>query len=135
MVFALISVAATVPDWITAISTAIIALGVMTAALGWIRRQSRELLDPGEAPGPRGELRETIEDVLMETSTPSECRQFRKEIREEQKSQSRKARWQRKLRQRNRSREIRKHKKTTQPNQEVKGVLPAPPENSEDGQP
>ena len=92
--------AATVPDWIAAISTAVIALGVVAAAIGWTRRQAKGLLDPGEAPdGSRGELREIIEDVLRDrVGTRSDRRQFRREMRDRQRDQPRMDRWQRYLR-------------------------------------
>ena len=102
--------AATVPDWITAISTAVIALGVVAAAIGWSRRQAKEFLDPGEAPGgSSGETREIIEDVLRDrVGTRSDRRQFRREMRDMQRDQPRKARRQRTLRRWNRKADLRK---------------------------
>ena len=102
--------AATVPDWITAISTAVIALGVVAAAIGWTRRQAKGLLDPGEAPGgSRGEIQEIIEDVLRDrVGTRSDRRQFRREMRDRQRDEPRKVRWQRNLRRWNRRGEGRK---------------------------
>lgn len=56
---------ATAPDWISAISTAVIALSVVAAAVSWIRQRANQLHDPGEAPGGQaGEDREFFEDVL-----------------------------------------------------------------------
>ena len=102
--------AATVPDWITAISTAVIALGVAAAAIGWSRRQAKELLDPGEAPGgSSGETREIIEDVLRDrVGTRSDRRRFRREMRDMQRDQPRKERRQRTLRRWKRRGDLRK---------------------------
>lgn len=107
---AVLFAAATVPDWITAISTAVIALGVVAAAIGWSRRQAKELLEPGEAPGgSRGEIREVIEDVLRDrVGTRSDRRQFRREMRDTQRGQPLKERWQRTLRRWNRKGDLRK---------------------------
>ena len=120
-------VAATVPDWITAISTAVIALGVVAAAIGWTRRQAKGLLDPGEAPsGSRGEIHEIIEDVLRDrVGTRSDRRQFRREMRDEQRDQPGKDRWQRNLRRWYRRGEARKRKKPVR--QAQVQVLPSTP--------
>ena len=100
------SAAATVPDWISAISTAVIALGVVAAALSWMRRQGRELRDPGEAPGgSEGEQVEAIQDLLWdEAGSRNDRRRFRKRMREKQRDLPRRERWQRFLRRRNRRR-------------------------------
>lgn len=56
---------ATAPDWISAISTAVIALSVVAAAVSWMRQRANQLRDPGEAPdGQEGEDREFFEDAL-----------------------------------------------------------------------
>ena len=119
--------AATVPDWITAISTAVIALGVVAAAIGWTRRQAKGLLDSGEAPGgSRGEIHEIIEDVLRDrVGTRSDRRQFRREMRDEQRDQPGKDRWQRNLRRWNRRGEARKRRKPVR--QAQVQVLPSTP--------
>ena len=60
-----LTAAPSITDWITAISTAVLALSVLGAALGWTRRQAKQLRNPGEAPGGQeGEDREFFEDVL-----------------------------------------------------------------------
>ena len=64
--------AASTPDWITAISTAVLALSVLVAAFGWTRRQAKELTDPGEPPDEwQGELQESIEDIHGTAPPPS----------------------------------------------------------------
>ena len=61
----LLTAAPSVTNWISAISTAVLAMSVLVAALGWTRRQAKQLRDPGEAPGGQeGEDREFFEDVL-----------------------------------------------------------------------
>ena len=61
----LLTAAPSVTNWITAVSTAVLAMSVLVAALGWTRRQAKQLRDPGEAPGGQeGEDREFFEDVL-----------------------------------------------------------------------
>ena len=105
-----LTAAPSITDWITAISTAVLALSVLGAALGWTRRQARELGDPGEPPGgSKGELKEIIEDVGRDEVGDRTYRKgFRKLVRDRHKSQPRKVRWQRYLRRRNRRREARK---------------------------
>ena len=97
-----LTAAATIPDWITAISTAVLALSVLVAALGWTLRQARELGDPGEPPGgSKGELNETIEDVARDQVEDRVYRKdFRKLMRDRHKGQLRQVRWQRYLRRR-----------------------------------
>lgn len=120
MVLAINFGSATWPDWISAISTAIIALGVLAAAPGWIRRQFRELRDPGQAPGGKdGELRETIEDAIQAATSARDSRRFRKERRDEHGRQTVKSRWQRFLRRRERTRVAREYKKATKTSREV----------------
>lgn len=131
---------ATIPDWITAISTAVIALGVVAAAIGWSRRQAKELLDPGEAPGgSRGEIREVIEDVLRDrVGTRSDRRQFRREMRDKQRDQPRKARWQRTLRRWNRKGDLRKreaHMRRKPVRRADVQVLPSTPPTEDESSP
>lgn len=128
---------ATIPDWITAISTAVLALSVVAAGLRWTRQQAKELGDPGEPPDEwRGELQQTIEDVLRDRAgTRSDRRQFRREMRDGQQGQPRRVRWQRYLRRRNRrgaarKREARKRNKPVRQAQ-VQVDPSAPPTQSE----
>ena len=97
------SFAATTPDWISAISTAVIALGVLVAAPSWIRRQARRLFEPGDAPGgSEGEFTELLEDVLrgMQDEDPQW-------FKDQQRSKSWIERRQRELRRKRNMRELR----------------------------
>ena len=110
---AAISAAATVPDWISAVSTAVIALGVVAAAIGWMRQQAKKLRDPGEAPGgSSGETREIIEDAARdEVADRTYRKQWQQTMQERQQGQPLKDRWQRHLRRQNRKRAARKRKR------------------------
>ena len=105
--------AATVPDWISAISSAVLAIGVLVAALGWTLRQAKQLSDPGEAP-PGEETREIIEDVARDQVGDRVYRKdARKLVKDKQKGQSRKVRWQRFLRRIIRRHQARKRERET----------------------
>ena len=94
----LLTAAPSVTDWISAISTAVLAMSVLVAALGWTRRQAKQLRTPGEAPGGQaGEDKEFFEDVLRPIQGGSP--QWWKD---EQRGKTRLQRWQRRLRGRKR---------------------------------
>ena len=95
---ATLTVAASVPDWITAISTAVLALVVVVTAVKWMRQQAGRLRRGGEAPGgAEGEDTEFFEDVLRDAQG-SDPRWFK----EQQRDKSWLDRWQRHLRRKRR---------------------------------
>ena len=108
-----LTVASSVTDWISAISSAVLAMGVLVAALGWTLRQAKQLSDPGEAP-PGEETREIIEDVARDQVGDRAYRKdARKLVKDRHKSQSRKVRWQRFMRRIIRRHQARKRERET----------------------
>ena len=101
---------ATIPDWITAISTAVLALSVVAAGIRWTRQQAKELTDPGEPPDERlGEFKEGLEDTLRDHRGSRSVRRWaRRKVRKDQRGLPLRVRWQRHLRRRERRREARK---------------------------
>ena len=105
--------ASSVTDWISAISSAVLAVGVLVAALGWTLRQAKQLSDPGEAP-PGEETREIIEDVARDqVGDRAYRRDARKLVKDKQKGQPRKVRWQRFVRRIIRRHQARKRERET----------------------
>ena len=89
-----LTVAASTPEWITAIAATVVALGVVAAGAGWVGRKAKQLRDPGEAPGGQhGEAREVSEDALrpLQGGSPQWWK-------DQQRGQTWLARWQRRLR-------------------------------------
>lgn len=90
------------PEWITAISTAVLALTGLGATSRWVRNQIKTWTNPGTPP--EGEaLYEAFEDVLRDRlQDPADRKRFRREFKDQQKQKnlSRLERWQRYLRRR-----------------------------------
>lgn len=96
------------PEWITAISTAVLALTGLGAASRWVRNQIKTWADPGTPPEDE-DFYETFEDTIrdrMPDLTPEARKQFQRDFRQgqKQKNLSRLERWQRYLRRRARRR-------------------------------
>lgn len=105
---------ATLPDWISAISAAVVALGVIVAALGWTLKQAKQLRDPGEAPGGQeGEDKEFFEDVVQgwQGGSPQWWR-------DPQGGRSLLARWKRRLRRRGRLQQIQRAQRSSDPDED-----------------